>query len=202
MFEKERFIQDCIGAVAEGEGAIRELVAEAVSSGSAIRSRLGEPAHAGIEPLYRSKDLTVLHFVWAPYMSLMPHNHRMFSVVGIYAGREDNVFWQRTAGSIEAVGARSLGAGDVTVLEREAIHSVLNPIGKMTCAIHVYGGDFFAPPEPRSQWDHETLAEQPWDVVRVRSLFDEAEARFRAWRSQAVGGGRESSSHASSVARN
>jgi hypothetical protein len=50
----------------------------------------------------------------------------------------------------------------------------------MTCALHVYGGDFFAPDEPRSQWDHETLIELPWDVNKVRLLFQEAEARFKA----------------------
>ncbi len=82
--------------------------------------------------------------------------------------------------SIEAAGARSLGVGDVAALGRDVIHSVLNPIGKMTCALHVYGGDFFAPDEPRSQWDHETLIERPWDVDKVSLLFQEAEARFKA----------------------
>ena len=82
--------------------------------------------------------------------------------------------------SIEATGAQSLGVGDVATLGRTIIHSVLNPIAKMTCAIHVYGGDFFAPAEPRSEWDHETLQEHPWDVERVKSLFREAEARFGA----------------------
>lgn len=182
MFDKERFIQNCIEAVAEGRSAIRELVAEAVSDSLRAMAQLGEPTHAGITPLYRSRDLTIINFVWAPSMSLMPHNHQMFSVVGIYSGREDNVFWRRTTGSIEAEGAKSLGVGDVAVLGRDTIHSVLNPIGKMTCAVHVYGGDFFAPERPRSLWDHETLVEQPWDVERVKSLFAEAEARFNAWK--------------------
>lgn len=180
MFDKERFIADCLAAVADGEDAIRELVAAAVADPAGVMAALGEPAHAGLTPLHRSPGLTVINFVWAPCMSLMPHNHRMFSVVGIYAGREDNVFWRRSGSAIEATGARSLGRGDVATLDRDAIHSVLNPIGKQTCAIHVYGGDFFAPPQPRSQWDHETLAEQPWDVERVKALFREAEARFAA----------------------
>jgi predicted metal-dependent enzyme (double-stranded beta helix superfamily) len=90
------------------------------------------------------------------------------------------VFWRRTDVGIEAAGAKSLGNGDVATLGRNIIHSVLNPIGKMTTAIHVYGGDFFEPDEPRSEWDHETLAEQPWDIDRVRSLFHEAETRFDA----------------------
>jgi predicted metal-dependent enzyme (double-stranded beta helix superfamily) len=180
MFDTDRFIQDCVQAVAAGQGAIREVVAEAVSDRASVMSALGEPEHAGITPLYRAPDLTIINFVWAPCMSLMPHNHQMFSVIGIYSGREDNVFWRRTGVTIEAAGAKSLGAGDVATLGRDIIHSVLNPIGKMTCALHVYGGDFFAPRDPRSEWDHETLTERPWNMDRVRSLFREAEARFTA----------------------
>ncbi|SME99201.1 hypothetical protein [Pseudogulbenkiania subflava] len=182
MFDKDRFIQDCLKAVADGQGAIRELVQEAVADRQGVMAGLGEPQHAGITPLYVGPELTILNFVWAPCMSLMPHNHQMFSVIGIYSGREDNVFWRRTAGSIEAAGAQSLGAGEVATLGRDIIHSVLNPIGKMTCAIHVYGGDFFHPARPRSEWDHETLIERPWDVEGVKTLFREAEARFNATR--------------------
>jgi predicted metal-dependent enzyme (double-stranded beta helix superfamily) len=110
----------------------------------------------------------------------MPHNHLMFSVIGIYSGREDNILWRRKNNTIEAVGAISLGTTDLTILDRDIIHSVANPIGKMTCAIHVYGGDFFEPDEPRSEWDHETLIERPWDMNKVKSIFQEAEARFNA----------------------
>jgi predicted metal-dependent enzyme (double-stranded beta helix superfamily) len=180
MFNKTCFIQECLTAIPGGQAAIRELVTEAVSDRAGVMAELGEPRHAGLTPLYRSPDLTVINFVWAPCMSLMPHNHQMFSVVGIYAGREDNVFWKRTEMSIAAVGATSLGAGDVATLAPDVIHSVLNPIAKMTCAIHVYGGDFFAPPTPRSEWDHETLTEQPWNVEHAKALFREAEERFRA----------------------
>ena len=183
MFDKDRFIKDCINAVAEGQRAIRELVEKAVCDSAAVLSGIGEPEHAGITTLYRSQDLTILNFVWAPCMSLMPHNHQMFSVIGIYSGREDNVFWRRKETAIEAVGAKSLGVGDVSTLGPDVIHSVLNPIGKMTCAIHVYGGDFFEPGEPRSEWDHETLMERPWNIDRVKSLFQEAEARFNGTRS-------------------
>jgi predicted metal-dependent enzyme (double-stranded beta helix superfamily) len=184
VFEKDQFIKDCIKAIPDGQKAIREIVTEAISNSSKVISELGEPEHAGITPLYRSHALTIINFAWAPCMSLMPHNHQMFSVVGIYSGREDNVFWRRTENSIEAVGAKSLGAGDVATLGHNIIHSVQNPIGKMTCAIHVYGGDFFEPDEPRSEWDHETLIEQPWNIDKVKSLFQEAETRFNAAKSQ------------------
>jgi hypothetical protein len=75
--------------------------------------------------------------------------------------------------------ARSLGAGEVTTLGRDIIHSVVNPIGRMTRAIHVYGGDFFAPLEARSEWDPESLVERPWDMDDSLRLFAEASARAR-----------------------
>jgi predicted metal-dependent enzyme (double-stranded beta helix superfamily) len=175
------FIERCRAAVAgaEPEKHVRELVSEAVTDRAALTAALAEPAGAGLVVLHRAPDLTILDFAWAPWMCFKPHDHRMWSVVGIYSGREDNVFWRRTANSIEAAGARSLGAGDVTTLGRDIIHSVINPIGKMTRAIHVYGGDFFAPPSPRSEWDPETLAERPWDMDDTRRLFAEADARAR-----------------------
>ncbi|WP_038058830.1 hypothetical protein [Thiobacillus denitrificans] len=188
MFDRDHFIEDCIKAVSGGQEPIREVVAAALSDSAGMMSELGEPQHAGITPIYRANDLTIINFVWAPCMSLMPHNHQMFAVVGVYSGREDNVFWRRKATTIEAAGAQSLGAGDIATLGRDVIHSVLNPIGKMTCAVHVYGGDFFDPEEPRSEWDHETLIERPWNVDEVKSLFREAEERFSATKNKSPGG--------------
>ena len=188
MFQKDRFIEDCKSAVAEGQKAIRALVLEAVADPSDIISELGEPTKAGVYPLYNGADLTVINFVWAPCMTLLPHNHNMFAVIGIYAGREDNVFWRRIGDGdrkgmgpgIEAAGADSMGPGQVATLGRDIIHSVANPITKLTSAIHVYGGDFFNPPQPRSQWDHETLIEEPWDMNHTRAVFRDAEVRFKA----------------------
>jgi len=180
MFDRDRFIDDCRQAMSGGQAAIREIVAEAISDPAAVFAELGRPAHAGLVPIYRAPDLTIMNFAWAPCMSIMPHNHKMYSVVGIYAGREDNIFWRRTGPTIEAAGAKTLGVGDVATLGRDIIHSVLNPLEKVTCALHVYGGDFLGTTEKRSQWDHETLDERPWNMDEVKTRFREAEARFHA----------------------
>jgi predicted metal-dependent enzyme (double-stranded beta helix superfamily) len=181
-FDTDGFVEACRAAVAaaDAERAVRELVAEAVSDPFRVASVLGDPEHAGVQTLYRAADVTVINFTWAPWMCFKPHNHNMWSVIGIFSGREENVFWRRNERSIEAVGARSLGAGDVAPLGSDIIHSVTNPIGKMTRAIHVYGGDFFAPIRPRSEWDPETLVERPWDMEDTLRLFADAEARSRA----------------------
>ncbi|MCK5496098.1 MAG: hypothetical protein KAI80_06785 [Hyphomicrobiaceae bacterium] len=186
MFRKDRFVEDCRLAVHDGQKAVREVVLEAVGDPSGIISELGEPTKAGVFPLYHGGDATVINFVWAPCMTLLPHNHNMFAVIGIYTGREDNMFWRRlpdngngSGPGLEAAGADSMGPGQVATLGRDIIHSVANPIAKMTSAIHVYGGDFFEPETPRKQWDPETLEEQPYDVENTRRLFAEAEERAR-----------------------
>jgi predicted metal-dependent enzyme (double-stranded beta helix superfamily) len=112
-------------------------------------------------------------------MTIMPHNHLMWAVIGIYAGREDNIFWRRLPdepGRIEAAGAKSLGPGDAEPLGRDIIHTVTNPLPRLTGAIHVYGGDFFA--VARSEWDPETLCERALDLDRAARLFEEANARL------------------------
>ena len=63
MFNKDHFIQDCINAIPGGQAAISEVVEEAVSKSARAISELGEPHHAGITPIYRSRDLTIINFV-------------------------------------------------------------------------------------------------------------------------------------------
>src|SRR6185295_15634232 len=122
---------------------------------------------------------TILNVVWGPQMTIHPHNHLMWAVIGIYTGREDNIFWRRlpadARGKVEAAGAQALGTRDCVPLGRDIIHSVTNPIPRLTGAIHVYGGDFFA--MQRSEWDPETLLEGRYDAQKTMRHFEQANAR-------------------------
>jgi predicted metal-dependent enzyme (double-stranded beta helix superfamily) len=94
----------------------------------------------------------------------------MWAVIGVYDGREDNIFWKRLPdGRVTAAGAQSLSAGDVVPLGRDIIHSVHNPVARLSAAIHVYGGDFFA--DGRSEWDAEALTEHAYDLSVARARF-------------------------------
>src|SRR5262245_54455490 len=133
MFNLEQFIAECRAARTADRStkSICEAVKRAVSEPAAILKRLGEPNRARIEELYRSSDLSILNVVWAPRMMIMPHNHQMWAVIGVYGGREDNIFWRRLPGSdrrrIEAAGASSLSVGEAQPLGHDIIHSVINP---------------------------------------------------------------------------
>lgn len=102
-------------------------------------------------------------------MTIYPHDHRMWAVIGVYEGREDNAFFKRTADGLVAASARQLEAGDTALLGAQTIHAVTNPLGLFTCALQIYGGDFFN--VARSEFDPDTLEERPFDVEKAKALF-------------------------------
>ena len=177
-FELDRFVSDCAAAVAEpdAERAVRDAVARAVSAPDELLASIGSPSRAGVQPLHVSETLTILNVIWGPRMTLMPHNHNMWAVIGVYGGREDNIFWRRhedhPRGLIEAAGAKSFGPRDAQPLGPGIIHSVTNPTSQFTGAIHVYGGDFFA--KARSEWDPVTLEERAYDIAKNMRLFEDS----------------------------
>jgi len=177
MFDIDRFAADCRAALAErGSDAIREVVRRAVSKPGDIIAALGEQtgAYAGI--LVRAPDLTIANVVWGARQWTLPHNHLHRAVIGMYGGGEDNIFWRRlpdeAKGRVEAAGAASLRLGDVKVLGRDIIHSVTNPLDKLSYALHVYDGDFISA-VGKSCWHAETLAELPYDGAAVSPLFSQ-----------------------------
>ena len=176
MFDVEQLVAECRAALVEQHPAVavKEILERALSNPAAIDEALGVPNRGGIVPLHRSDELTVLQIVWPPRVRLFPHDHQMWAAIGIYGGREDNTFYRRGPGGIVRAGGKELDAGDVAVLGRDVIHSVDNPRGTYTAAIHVYGGDFFT--TPRSEWDPDTLAEEPFDVEHTKRVLAEADA--------------------------
>jgi predicted metal-dependent enzyme (double-stranded beta helix superfamily) len=134
---------------------------------------LGEPQERSLQCLYRSPELTILNVIWPIGHIVMPHNHEMWAVIGVYTGREDNILWRRLPdamnGRVEAAGAKTLGERDTIAFGADVIHSVVNPVHRLTGAMHVYGGDLFG--VSRSEWDPDSLHEKPYDMEKVLRMF-------------------------------
>ena len=180
MFDRDTFIADCRAALNEStpEVAVRELVERAMAEPAALERALGTPSAGGVTALHRSPELTILNVVWRPGMAIYPHDHRMWAVIGLYGGREDNTFYRRSPGGLVVAGRKTLETRDAALLGQSVVHAVTNPLRVFTGAIHVYGGDFFA--MPRSEWTPDTLEERPYDVERAMRTFAEANERWRA----------------------
>jgi len=188
MFDLDRFIADCCDAVAQDPShrAAREVAARAVADPSAVLTGLGTPERAGVTSLYQSDTLTILNVVWGPLMNVPAHNHEMWAVIGVYAGREDNIFWRRiedeNGQSIEAAGAKSLGATDadfahdrfVEVYNADLANGIGNAASRVANMIAKYFGG--ACPEPTGAVTDE--ARRVMDVAqqnsrRAREAMDE-----------------------------
>ena len=174
------FIDQCVAALNadDPQTVIAQLLREALSDPATVLATLGSPEQAAVQRLYVADDLTITNITWTPKMTLPPHTHNMWAVIGVYTGREDNIFWRRihqhATGNIEAAGAKSVAAGDVITLDEHVIHSVTNPTPLFTGAIHVYGGNFFE--MERSEWDTVSLTESVYDTETRMALFDDENA--------------------------
>ena len=167
MFDVDAFIAECLAANSEAtpQLAIKEILERAMAGPGEVASSL--KAKPGVELLFRATDLTILSVVVpAGAPRSLPHDHRMWALVGIYGGQEDNHFFRRSGRGLDGSGGRSLQVSDTLAMGAETIHTIENPLERSSlAALHVYGGDLMG--ATRSMWtvpDHE---EQPYDDTKV-----------------------------------
>ena len=181
-FSVDSFLNDLHAANADASPrhAVREVVARAVAEPEALAQAFGPLTRGHSTALFRSSDLLVLHIVWPPGISVEPHEHNLWAVMGIYRGVEDNTFYRRTGSGIERQGTARLEPRDTRIMGEEAIHAVDVPALAPTGAIHVYGGDLIA--TERSEFDPASGAERPFDWKKSERQFAEMNARWEAAR--------------------
>jgi predicted metal-dependent enzyme (double-stranded beta helix superfamily) len=93
MIDLDRFLAECRAAVSldTSHKCVRAIVARAVSETAAVVEGLDAPVRTEVQKLYSSPELTLLDVIWGSGMTVMPHNHLMWTCTG----REDNMFWRR-----------------------------------------------------------------------------------------------------------
>ncbi len=162
MFNLDQFIEDCKGKSA---GAIKELLEDTLRDPDAVKQALASmdqeigQGNIGDMALYKSPQLSILKAAVPAGFKSPPHDHRMWAVIGVYEGQENNTFYRRSGESLEPAGGKELKTSDVLVLGEDAVHAIANPLDQTSYAIHVYGGDL--PNAERSMWNPFSLTEEP-----------------------------------------
>jgi predicted metal-dependent enzyme (double-stranded beta helix superfamily) len=190
-FDPDAFVAECRAAADESDApaAVREVVEAAVLDGSsidaALGTSLGEP-----DNLFSSDSLTVQRIRWPRGIRTWPHDHRMWAVIGVYAGYEQNRFYERSPERLLERAARTVTERDVLVLDADAIHSVETP--HLSVGLHVYGGDIlnaersaWGPDGREGSYREEAAALRAMfqtirEVAAERSKVLDGEARYRA----------------------
>jgi predicted metal-dependent enzyme (double-stranded beta helix superfamily) len=162
----EEFVNECLTAVMEDRPmmAVKEVV-ERVARNRSLEDALTEKP--GVRVFHCSDNLTVAQVVipkGAPRS--LPHDHRMWAVIGIARGKEENEFFRRHEKTLVPSGGRVLDEGGVLAMGDDTIHSVGNPLAhSLSSALHVYGGDLVN--VERSMWCAPDWHEEPYDAVKV-----------------------------------
>lgn len=164
MVDLDAFVATCVGVLGEPDAgarvaeAMRPLVADPTGLGAALDERRAAPT--GPVVVHRSDELTVIGLDVAAGFVSPAHDHRLWAVVGVFVGAEDNVFYRRTTAGIEETGRAVLATGECLALPDDAVHRIANSGRDTMRALHVYGGDLFA--TARSQWDDDSGDELPF----------------------------------------
>ncbi len=175
-FDLDGFTDACVRA--EGAPEVVELTRAALARRSELLAAIGPIEEHTMRTLHASPDRTVQILGWAPGMRAPAHEHRMWSVIGVAAGCEQNGYWERRGEGIERSGGVAIEAGMVLAMDEQVIHDVANAREEFTIAIHVYGGDIRG--AARSAWNPMTMREEPFDtpfVERLMGRFNELQRR-------------------------
>ena len=182
MFELLEFTTACKRVVANGPKAILELMQDTLQDLESVKKATAELSAASpIALLHEAEDLLIANIALEALTDSPAHNHTMWAVIGIYQGREDNVFFERRNDTLSEKNRRAVHAGEAIVLGPEVIHAVSNPLSTPTLGIHVYGGNLRT--AQRSMWHPKTLQECPYDAATFFGWSREMSEAFRVARS-------------------
>lgn len=190
MFDLQDFIESCRRLAGEPHAPRRvlDLMREAVADAASVKAGVTplDPKVGVLDaPLFRSPELTVLNVTLRPGVLSIPHDHRMWAVIGIYEGEETNTFYARDAEGLKQCNSRTIHTGEAILLGDDVVHAIENPLTTPTLGLHVYGGDLLG--APRSMWDPATDREHPYEIQQFYRWGRDLAASRRAAREAAAG---------------
>jgi len=164
-------IKDCKRALDDQnpQKGVEAIILDATKNQSVANAIAGRTRFSDLADLciYRDETLTLLAGALPPGFKAAPHNHNLWSVVGVCSGQEDNTFFARDGAGLKPTGTATVIGPGVLSNDADVIHAIRNPLDKPLLALHAYGGDLFA--TPRSNWNPDTGEEIPFNWKKVRS---------------------------------
>lgn len=93
MITLDELVERCLAASRGPGGAedVREVLRSLISHPDQLELALGPVTAAGETTLFSSPEVTVARLVWGPGMVMYPHDHRMWTAIGVYRGVERNL---------------------------------------------------------------------------------------------------------------
>ncbi|SDR57099.1 Predicted metal-dependent enzyme of the double-stranded beta helix superfamily [Rhizobiales bacterium GAS113] len=111
--------------------------------------------------LHVESGFTIFHIRLPPGVRYPPHEHGIIALLGLYRGRETNLFFRRTGRGLEQIGQKEYVSPTVAMLPADAIHAVCNQGEAAGAALHIYLGNLLE--QERSMWHPDLVGERRYD---------------------------------------
>ena len=176
MFDTADFIDRCLEAARHGAAEdVAAVVEQAVSDPDAVRAALGDRVGADFGILHVSDDLVVQRAILPTGYSTGLHEHRLWTVSGVYAGTERHDLYRVVDGdTLEPIGRDDAGPGEVRTLEADVAHSSTSVGTEPLGVFHVYLGNLFA--TGAGEWDEPTGRRRDFTDDWLHRLIAELDA--------------------------
>lgn len=134
------------------ENAVREMLQETIRNPAQIFAATSD--EEGDETLYFEDDtVSIWRCRFHPKILMPPHEHCLKVLIGAYSGGEKSILYERTADGLKEVDTVVARAGDIIVLDKDAIHAVTTHDDQPSDAIHVYLGPLMKLERDLFDWD-------------------------------------------------
>lgn len=144
-------IRACVGA-SDSRAAIRSYLAELVQNPASLLAasdQLSDPETL----FFEDANLSIWHCRFQPGTMMPPHEHLLPVFIACYAGEEKSLLFQTGDAGLAQIGDLSAAAGDVILLDHDAIHAVTAIGDRPSEAIHVYLGPLMTLKRDLFDWE-------------------------------------------------
>lgn len=154
-FSFETMVQDlraCVGSP-DPQAAIRLYLERLVQYPAAPLLTASDQLSDPETLFFEDADLSIWHCRFQPGTMMPPHEHLLPVFIACYAGEEKSVLFQTNDSGLEHIGDLSAHAGDVILLDQDAIHAVTANGDRPSEAIHVYLGPLMTLKRDLFDWE-------------------------------------------------
>ena len=175
-FDPKRFVGECLAAARSGDPvpAVRDVLAAAIAAPEAIDATLGTKVADDFGLLHASEELVVQRVVFPAGYSTGIHEHRLWTLAGVYAGREEHTIFRVVGERLEPDGISECGPGEIEILSPNQAHSSRAVGDDHVRGLHVYLGDLFA--SGAGEWDDVAGDRRPYTDAWFERLVQALEA--------------------------
>ena len=154
-FSIEKFISEAREAAQSSEPtrAIRRLLKKALENPGEIADANPLENDEKDVLLFEDDSVSVWITRFVPDIVIPPHEHKMNAFIGVFQGREKNIFFKRQSDGLKYTGSKVLATGQVLSIGGDGIHSVVADGNEPCCSLHVYTGPLSKTERSIFDWD-------------------------------------------------